>query len=43
MSGTIGCWCGGGGLEGDVAVVTNRGVSEAVAVGGDDSTLAASK
>lgn len=30
-----------GRLEGDVAMETNRGVGEAVAVGGDDSTLAA--
>lgn len=41
--GWIGCWCGGGRLEGYVAMETNRGVSEAVAVGGDDSTLAACK
>lgn len=35
--------CGGGRLEGDVAMETHRGASEAVAVGGDDSTLAPCK
>lgn len=30
-----------GRLEGDVAMETNRGIGEAVTVGGDDSTLAA--
>lgn len=43
MGGWIGCWCGGGRLGGGVAMETNRSVSEAVAVGGDDSTLAARK
>lgn len=32
-----------GRLEGDVAMETYRGAGEAVAVGGDDSTLAACK
>lgn len=32
-----------GRLEGDVAMETYRGAGEAVAVGGDDSTLAARK
>lgn len=39
--GWAGCRCGGGRLQGDVAMETHRGVGEAVAVGGDDSTLAA--
>lgn len=37
----MGVGCGGGRLEGGVAMETHRGAGEAVAVGGDDSTLAA--
>lgn len=39
----IGCSCGGGRLEGDVAMETHSGAGKAVAVGGDDSTLASRK
>lgn len=39
----LGYWCGGRRLQGDIAMVTHRGVREAVAVGGDDSTFAARK
>lgn len=35
--------CGGGRLVGDIAMETYCGAGEAVAVGGDDSTLAARK
>lgn len=41
--GWLRCRCGGGRLKGDVAMETHRGAGEAVAVGGDDSTLAARK
>lgn len=43
MGGQFGCSCAGGRLEGDVAMETHRGAGEAVAVGGDDSTLATRK
>ena len=39
--GGLGVGCGGGRLEGGVTMETHRGAGETVAVGGDDSTLAA--